>query len=56
MTRLQDIKQNLLIKHNLSVLDINWEYLEQGELIKLIRWERKRDKRTGKVLGIGART
>jgi len=45
MTRLEDIKKNLLVKHELSVLDINWKCLEQGELAKLISWEIKKDKR-----------
>jgi len=44
MTRLEDIKKNLLIKHELSVLDINWKCLKQGELGKLISWEIKKDK------------
>lgn len=38
MARLHEIKR-MMLNYDVSVLDVNWNLLKQGELKKLLKWE-----------------
>jgi len=37
--------KKMLIHMDVSILDVPWEKLKQGQLLKILRWERARDKK-----------